>query len=342
MAQFATRFATSTGALNAPPCGRSFTTGARATILYVLSMPQDSEKEYGSTKTLIVDTRAAPTGARSVGVFTVVGGLETGRVFAVSSGIEATFGRAEGCSFRFDDASVSGIHARVARVAQSHVLMDAGSTNGSYVNDVRVTAPVTLKDGDRVQLGSATFLRFSLVSEDEEKALRKMYEAALRDGLTGVFNRKHLEERLDAEVAYGLRHNTELSLVIFDVDHFKRVNDTHGHLAGDAVLKSVTQVLAAGVRTEDVLGRYGGEEFVIVTRGIAVGGAFLLADRLRATLAGTRIQFGNAAITVTASAGVASLVCCQGKTDKTTLLAIADARLYKAKQAGRNRVVAAG
>jgi two-component system cell cycle response regulator len=324
------------------PGGRSFTTVARATILSIFGMPQDSEKEYGSAKTLIVDTRAAQGGARSLGVFTVVGGLETGRVFAVPTGIEATFGRSEGCSFRFDDASVSGIHARVARVANSHVLMDAGSTNGSYVNDVRVTAPVTLKDGDRVQLGSATFLRFSLVSEDEERALKKMYEAALRDGLTGVFNRKHLEERLDAEVAYAIRHNTELSLAILDVDHFKRVNDTHGHLAGDAVLKGVARVLTEGLRTEDVLGRYGGEEFVIVTRGIPVGGAFLLADRLRASLAATRLQFGTAVLQVTASAGVASLVCCQGRTDKITLLAIADARLYKAKQGGRNRVVAAG
>jgi len=305
-------------------------------------MPSDSENGYGSAKTLIVDTRAPQGGARSVGVLTVVGGLETGRVCAVPTGIEATLGRSEGCSFRFDDASVSGIHARIARVANSHVLMDAGSTNGSYVNDVRVTAPITLKDGDRVQLGSATFLRFSLVSEDEEKALRKMYEAALRDGLTGVFNRKHLEERLDAEIAYALRHQTELSLVILDVDHFKKVNDTHGHLAGDAVLKGVAQVLTQGVRTEDVLGRYGGEEFVVVTRGISVAGAHLLAERLRSTLEVTRMHYGEVSLTVTASAGVASLVCCHGRPDKTTLLAIADARLYKAKQAGRNRVVAAG
>jgi two-component system, cell cycle response regulator len=302
-------------------------------------MPKD---EPGVVKTLIVDTRAAKGGARSVGVFTVVGGLETGRVFAVAQGIEATFGRAEGCSFRFDDASVSGIHARVAQVAAAHVIMDAGSTNGTYVNDVRVTSPVTLRDGDRVQLGSATFLRFSLVSEEEERALRQMYEAALRDGLTGVFNRKHLEERLDAELAYALRHGSELSLVMIDVDHFKRVNDTYGHLAGDAVLKGVAEILAQGLRTEDVLGRYGGEEFVIVARAIPLASAFLLADRLRTTLATTRLEYGPTPLAVTVSAGVASLACCQGKTDKSTLVGVADARLYRAKQAGRNRVVAAG
>jgi len=304
-------------------------------------MPSDTEPRFGSVKTLVVDARSAPAGTRSVGVLTVVGGLETGRVFAIPKGQDATLGRSDGCVFKFDDASVSGTHARVACVAFTYVFADAGSTNGSYVNDAKVTSPVTLKDGDRVQLGSATFLRFSLVSEDEENALRKMYDAALRDGLTGVFNRKHLEERLDAEIAYADRHESELSLVMLDVDHFKKVNDTYGHLAGDAVLKRVAQILLEGVRTEDVLGRYGGEEFVIVIRGIAVGGARLLADRMRETLAQTALRFGSATLTVTASAGVSSLACTQGRRNKTALLAIADARLYKAKQAGRNRVVGA-
>ena len=302
-------------------------------------MAADGEQEHSSAKTLIVDTRAGVSGARSVGIFTVVGGLETGRVLVIPKGVEVTFGRSDGATFRFDDASVSGTHARLACVVQKYVLMDAGSTNGSYVNDLRVTSPVTLADGDRVQLGSGTFLRFTLVSEDEERALRKMYDAALRDGLTGAFNRKHLEERLDAELAYALRHKTELSFVIFDVDHFKRVNDTYGHPAGDAVLKAVTQVLIAGVRTEDVLGRYGGEEFVVVARGIALPGACLLADRLRLNVCATPLRLGENVFSVTVSAGVASLACCQGKLDKATLLGIADERLYRAKQGGRNRIV---
>jgi len=290
---------------------------------------------------MIVDTRAATVAARSMGILTVVGGIETGRVLVIPKGVEVTLGRLEGASYRFDDASVSGTHARLAFVTESYVLIDAGSTNGTYVNDKRVAAPVALTDGDRVQLGSGTFLRFTLVSEDEERALRKVYDAALRDGLTGVFNRKHLEERVDAEIAYAVRHNTELSYIILDVDHFKRVNDTYGHPAGDAVLKAVAQILLAGARTEDVLGRFGGEEFVIVSRGISLMGACVLADRLRATIASTPLRAGDNSLTVTVSAGVASLVCCQGRLDKTTLLAIADARLYQAKAGGRNRVVGA-
>jgi len=288
--------------------------------------------------TLVVDTRVAPT-TRSRGVLTVVGGLHTGRVLALPRGTEVTLGRAEGSTYQQDDASVSGTHARIVLVASSYMFVDAGSTNGSFVNDLRVEQPVELKDGDRIQLGSNTFFRFSLVSEEEETALRKMYEAASRDGLTGVFNRKHLEERLDAEVAYALRHRTEVSVVMLDVDHFKRVNDTYGHLAGDAVLKSTAQILAQGIRTEDVLARYGGEEFVIVTRGVPAMAAGLLADRLRQRIGQSEVTFGSHRIRVTVSAGVASLDCCEGRNNKVTLLGIADARLYKAKQGGRNRVI---
>jgi len=182
-------------------------------------------------------------------------------------------------------------------------------------------------------------LRFSLVDQDEEQSLRRVYDAAVRDGLTGVFNRKHLEERLDAEVAYAIRHASPLSVVIVDVDHFKRVNDTFGHLAGDAVLKTVASLLAQGLRAEDVLARYGGEEFVIVARGLDGEHALQLADRARVTVACTPIHYADQSITVTASAGVASITCCGPQPDKTELLGLADSRLYLAKQSGRNRVV---
>jgi two-component system cell cycle response regulator len=174
-----------------------------------------------------------------------------------------------------------------------------------------------------------------------------MYEAALYDGLTHVFNRKHLEERLDAEVAFAVRHSTELSVAILDIDFFKKVNDTYGHPAGDAVLKHVANILGRTLRTEDLLARYGGEEFVMVARGIPLTNACVAAERLRAAVASSPISWTHHApdgttkqvdLVVTSSAGVASLTCCDTK-DKPTLLRIADQRLYQAKQAGRNRVV---
>ena len=180
-----------------------------------------------------------------VGVFTVLSGSRGRARAAVPKGAIVTFGRSPDCTYSFDDASLSREHAHVVRIASDYVLKDTGSTNGTFVNDPRARGPCTLKDGDRVQLGLHTMLRFALVSESEEEALRRVYEAAIKDGLTGVCNRKHLDERLTTELAYGARHGTPLSVVIFDVDYFKKVNDTHGHLAGDAVLKVVASILGA-------------------------------------------------------------------------------------------------
>jgi diguanylate cyclase (GGDEF)-like protein len=293
------------------------------------------------SQTLVVDAPSALPRSRSRAVLTTTSGTQTGRVFVIPAGEIVTLGRNEHCSLRFDETSVSGTHARIVLIGNDYMFADNQATNGSYVNDVRVGEPTRLADGDRIRLGPNCLLRFNLVDEDEEAALKRMYEAALYDGLTKVFNRKHLDERLDAEVAYAVRHQAELSVVILDVDYFKRVNDTFGHLVGDQVLRVTAGVLMRGLRTEDLLGRYGGEEFVIVARGIPVHNAWVFADRLRQAVEATPIPFENQSLRVTVSAGVASLRECAGRTEKSTLLGLADQRLYQAKQSGRNRVVGA-
>jgi two-component system cell cycle response regulator len=300
-----------------------------------------SDKSPRSTKqldTLFVE--GEPRSTRRKGVFTVAGGIDAGRVLSISPQQVSTLGRAPDCTFPFDDVGLSREHAKVLVIGHDYVITDAGSRNGSYVNDVRITGPVKLHDGDRVQLGS-TILRFALVDELEEEGLQRIYEAAVRDGLTGVYNRKHLEERLAAELAFATRHETNLSVIMLDVDHFKRVNDTFGHLAGDTVLKAVSWVLSQGLRTEDMVARYGGEEFVVLSRGIDLATGTQIADRLRWNISATPINVGTQMIQVTASAGVATLTCCGPNRDRTTLLGLADQRLYQAKQMGRNRVVGA-
>src|SRR5262249_8377117 len=148
-----------------------------------------------------------------------------------------------------------------------------------------------LQDGDRIQIGAETVLRFQLVDDAEREALERVYRAAIRDGLTGVYNRKHLEERLDAELAFAIRQETALSIAILDVDYFKMVNDRYGHLGGDHVLKTVASTLASTLRTEDVLARYGGEEFVIVARGLDAEQAVKMAERARVLLSETEMAF---------------------------------------------------
>ena len=292
-----------------------------------------------SHSTLIVDNTTGPE-ERASGVLTFATGLEAGRVFTLPELGMTTLGRSGECDLRFDDASVSGTHAQIARVAGVFVLVDARSTNGTYVNDERATQPVHLQDGDRIRLGKSAVVRFTLMNKEEETALKRVYEASLRDGLTGIFNRKHLEERLDAELAYAIRNRTPLAVAMIDVDHFKKVNDTYGHQAGDAVLKSTATLLARTLRTEDVVARYGGEEFTIVARGIELLQVGHLAERVRVQIEQMSVPFTTGALRVTVSIGVATLACCGEPPTKSNLLAIADRRLYRAKQTGRNRVVA--
>jgi len=294
----------------------------------------------GDIKTMIAEGPAPAAGARNRGVLTLLSGAEVGRVIAIRPGVELKLGRSDDCQVRFEDASLSRVHASIMVVAgASFVLKDEGSTNGSFVNETRLTAARELRDGDRIQLGSSTLMRFQIVDEAEETALMRVFDAGRQDGLTGIPNRKAFDERLDTEYAYAVRHQTPLCLIMMDVDFFKKINDGHGHPAGDAVLKAVAAALTRGIRTEDSIARYGGEEFAVIARGIELFGACLMADRLRMAVSKEPVAFAGKSIPVTMSAGAASLECCGPRPDKAALVSLADTRLYKAKQTGRNRVV---
>ena len=274
---------------------------------------------------------------RNRGLLVEATGLFAGRPHPIPR-VGATIGRSAECAVHINHDTLSRLHARVVRLEGGHVLEDMGSLNGCFVGDTRV-ARAALRDGDRVRLGSSISLRFHLVADEEERAIVRLYEAGLRDPMTGLANRKQLEETLNAELSFARRHGTELTVVMADVDRFKRVNDTYGHLAGDTVLRHVAQVISATVRAEDVVARFGGEEYVIVARAVTLVGGQQLAERVRAALEGTPIVVQGVALRVTASFGVASLADGPEAT-VTALLARADARLYLAKTQGRNRVVA--
>jgi len=273
--------------------------------------------------------------ARDCGMLVEMSGVFAGRPHLL--GPVTTIGRSTECRLRVEDDALSRSHARITLVAGEYVLEDLGSLNGCYVGDRRVMR-VPLRDGNRVRFGSTVMMRFQMVTEDEQLALFRIYEAGLRDALTGLSNRKQLEERLRAELSFAKRHGTELSVLMADVDRFKAVNDVHGHLVGDAVLKHVATVLAATVRTEDLVARFGGEEFVVIARSTSLAGAAQLAERLRCALEQQPVRVGALAVKVTASFGVAS-VQSEAQPSAAGLLARADERMYRAKALGRNRVV---
>lgn len=237
-----------------------------------------------------------------------------------------------------DDDGISRFHARISIDKTKYWVEDLGSSNGTYINGRRITS-CELNNGDTLNLGPRVSFRFSAATEHEERALKQLYEASVRDPLTGAFNRHYFSSQLTSEFAYAARHEHPLSVILLDIDFFKKVNDTYGHLGGDAALVHVSRVFAKGLRTEDLLARYGGEEFVILLRGIPVDRAVAVAERLRQSLESQPVVHGETTFTITASFGCASLVCC-GASATEALIETADRRLYRAKEEGRNRVIA--
>lgn len=237
-----------------------------------------------------------------------------------------------------DDDGISRFHARISVDGAKYWVEDLGSSNGTYINGRRITS-CELNNGDTLNLGPRVSFRFSAATEHEERVLKQLYESSVRDPLTGAYNRHYFSSQLASEVAYAARHDTPLSVILLDIDFFKKVNDTQGHLGGDAALVHMTNVFSKGLRTEDLLARYGGEEFVILLRGIPVERAHAVAERLRQSLESQPVVHGGASFRVTASFGCASLACCGGATSEV-LLEAADQRLYRAKETGRNRVIA--
>jgi two-component system, cell cycle response regulator len=302
-------------------------------------MPRDSRNPPSSLSPSTLVESLIPRAARTRGVLMVLGSVQTGRVLSLALGPSVTIGRSSKATHRLDEPSVSGIHVRIICSGSEYILADEQATNGTFVNGTRLVEPTRLRDGDRIQLGPGLVLRFTLVDEAEERSLKTVYESAHRDGLTGVFNRKHLEERLASELAYAERHGKNLSIILFDLDDFKQVNDLRGHLAGDQVLRVIGAVVMRESRAEDIVARYGGEEFVHVVRDISADSAVKIAERTRLAIAQSKVDFEGNSIRVTASAGVASRLCCGDRLDRDTLLGLADERLYEAKLAGRNRVV---
>jgi diguanylate cyclase (GGDEF)-like protein len=278
---------------------------------------------------------------RDRAILTVLMGLNAGQVFALEVD-DITIGRGREAHIRVEDVGISRAHSRIVRAMDGKFIVeDLGSTNGTFVQGRRIER-AELHTGDRLQIGPNVVLRFAILDEAEEKLAHQLYEASTKDALTKIYNRKYFLERMAAEEAYSHRHNSPLSVILFDLDHFKKVNDTHGHLAGDVVLRLVAAQVQRTIRTEDVLARYGGEEFVILVRGVAHANSARFAERVRKAVERLTIPWENVQLHATISVGVSSLSeLPEGGANRTgdALLHLADGRLYEAKAGGRNRVV---
>jgi two-component system, cell cycle response regulator len=262
-------------------------------------------------------------------------GPELGKKYVLED-VEYTLGRDEGNHIVVDLDNVSRRHARIL-VRQGRMFVeDLGSTNGTYLNDQEVRQPQPLRSGDLVKVGGSIF-KFLDGDNVETQYHETIYTLTISDGLTGVSNKRYFLEYLEREMGRSHRYHRALSLMIFDIDHFKKINDVHGHLAGDHVLRELAQSVKRLVRREQCFARYGGEEFALVMPEDGPDKARLFAEKIRKLIEEKTFMFEDKEIPVTISIGVADMTA--DMTEPSQFIKVSDGNLYKAKKSGRNRVI---
>ena len=264
----------------------------------------------------------------------VIYGLDLGKKYNLDKP-SLIIGRSSKADIQIDQESVSRNHCKIINTGKTIMMRDLGSTNGTYVNDELIDEYV-LRDGDFIKIGRSIF-KFLSGNNIENAYHEEIYRLTTIDGLTQVFNKRYFLETLEREIGRAQRYRRDLSLIIFDIDHFKKINDTYGHLAGDHVLKHLALVIKSRIRREDILSRYGGEEFTIILPEIDRENASQFADKIRRLIEKAVFKFEDTEIPITISIGVAAYAPESG--DVAEFIKVADDKLYQAKTQGRNRVV---
>jgi diguanylate cyclase (GGDEF)-like protein len=254
---------------------------------------------------------------------------------------EMTMGRDPSADISVADPSISRKHAKVVKADGKILLSDLGSANGTFVNDKKLEAgkTVTLAKEDMIKMGNS-ILKFLPAGELEILFYGNLGSAAHTDPLTKIYNKGYLLEAIEAEFKRAKALHTDFSMIFFDLDHFKKVNDTYGHEAGDYVLKEFANLVRSNyVRPKDVFARYGGEEFIILLGNMNAKGAAELAEKIRAAIETHAFIYEGKRLPVTTSLGVAELRA--DMESSATLIKAADKALYASKTGGRNRVTIA-
>lgn len=288
--------------------------------------------------TLNLGSAAQPGESPVAPVLRFTAGTQAGRTVRLENGT-LTLGRGSENDLVVEDRGVSRIHCKLLTQGHKVHLFDLGSTNGTYLSGRRV-AQATLEDGDQIQIGTNVKLRFLLLAPEEKELEQKLYESATSDPLTGVANRRSWLELAGTMMADSLVKGKAVSLALVDLDHFRKLNDTYGPAAGDAVLVEFCR-RTRGLGKEVLIGRYGGEEFALLLPGMPSDRATARLERLRGDIEATPFSLTpDQSVRVTVSVGVVTALSPgQGRLDE--MLRRADQALYKAKESGRNRVLAA-
>ena len=268
-------------------------------------------------------------------VITSPSSSSVGRMYRVTKD-EVILGRGIQSDILVDDDGVSRYHSKIVLRGDKRWLVDLDSTNGTFCNGAKVKEQA-LGEGDKIQMGRATVLKYTVQDALDETYHRELYDSAVKDGLTGIHNRRYFIERLKSEFQHTQRHKRLLSVTIFDIDYFKKVNDTHGHRAGDAVLRTMAEAVAKAMRGGDVVSRIGGEEFACVLRETDHASAMRFAERLRKIVKAAKVRWGTLEIEISVSIGVATFDG-SNYADPEAMMQAADEKLYAAKGGGRDRI----
>lgn len=296
--------------------------------------PQDGLTDVAEA-TVVLDTRGelSTQPALEDCLLCIYGG-KIGQRFVLGDTILA-IGRDLDCEITISHGTVSRRHAEIRGSRNARNIVDLGSTNGIYVNGASVE-DVPLNSGDFVKIGEVIFKYLS--GDNIEAAYHEeIYRLTIEDGLTRISNKRYLDEFLDREFARSKRYGRPLSVMMIDIDHFKKVNDVHGHLAGNAILAEVADLLRPRIRRDECFARYGGEEFCVVMPESMAEGAARYAEIIRIMVDAHSFIFEGKRIPVTVSIGVAAKS--RSMNSAAELIDAADQCLYKAKQRGRNKVV---
>lgn len=259
-----------------------------------------------------------------------------GEVYELDNDV-TMMGRSDDVVLTVSDGSISRRHAMIVKRPDGFFVSDLGSTNGTFVNKELVNSARVLEEGDKLTLGMVTF-KFTFQDEDDTEYHMLLRNMAVKDGLTRIYNKRYFMETLDKEYDYNRRNQSGLSIVMFDIDHFKEVNDQHGHPAGDYILRELAALVETEARGYDLFARYGGEEFVFLMRNAPLNAAVGLAERVREAVEAHQFKYEDTEIKVTLSLGVSYWDGCEEVTGAEHLIQIVDKQLYEAKNSGRNRV----
>jgi diguanylate cyclase (GGDEF)-like protein len=257
-----------------------------------------------------------------------------GQLISLSDG-SVLVGRDPAAQLSIDDDSVSRRHALLEHMRGVDVVQDLGSTDGTWVNEQKISV-WTLEAGDRLRFGKQIFTYLS-GSSLEAQYHESVYRMMTTDGLTQAHNRRFLLDALEREVSRARRRQSSVSVLMMDIDRFKAVNDTWGHLAGDAVLVEFVKRAGSILQGGETLARFGGEEFALLLPDTSLSEAAQIAENIRAAVSLAPVRFEAQEIPLTVSIGVAELTACR-VTTVSALLEAADQMLYLAKSSGRNQV----